>query len=105
MRITQIKNDLLSIGEFIADRELTLITLGGLSRPWDIFTTTILNNERIPSFDDLLARCTQEETRMMERDKPSNGNESTVFSAHAKRKNNVQAGNNVKGSSRDSKKK
>ena len=58
MRLTQIKNDLLSIGEVIADRELTLIALRGLSRPWDVFTTTILNNDRIPSFDELLARCT-----------------------------------------------
>ena len=28
MRITQIKNDLLSVGEVVADRELTLIALG-----------------------------------------------------------------------------
>ena len=54
-----------------------------------MFTTTILNNDRIPGFDELLTRCTQEETRMMERDKPSNGNDPTAFSTHAKRKNNV----------------
>ena len=30
MRIIEIKNDLLSIGEVIADQELTLISLGGL---------------------------------------------------------------------------
>ena len=59
MRITQIKNDLLSIGEVIVDRELTLIALGGLSRLWETFVTTILNNDRIPSFDELLTRCTQ----------------------------------------------
>ena len=58
MRITQIKTNLLSIGEVIADRELTLIALGVLSRAWDVFNTTILNNDRISSFDELLARCT-----------------------------------------------
>ena len=63
MRITQIKNDLLSIGEVIADKELTLIALGGLSRPWDVFTITILNNDKIHGFDELLATCTQEEMR------------------------------------------
>ena len=89
MRITQIKNDLLSIGEFIVGRELTLIALAGLSRAWDVFNTTILNNDRIPSFNELLVRCTQEETRMMERNKPSNRNDPTAFSAHAKRKNHV----------------
>ena len=30
LRITKIKNDLLSIGEVIANRELTITTLGGL---------------------------------------------------------------------------
>ena len=30
LRITEIKNDLLSIGEVIPDRELTLTSLGGL---------------------------------------------------------------------------
>ncbi len=48
MRITEIKNDLLLIGEAIADRELTLITLGGLPREWHAFKTTILNNGGIP---------------------------------------------------------
>eukprot|EP00253_Pinus_taeda_P033904 PITA_33904 len=89
MRITQIKNDLLSIGEVVANRELTLIALGGFTRAWDVFNTTILNNDRIPSFDELLARCTQEEKRMMERDKPSKGNDPIAFRTHAKRKNNV----------------
>jgi len=37
--------------------ELTLIALGGLSRAWDVFNTTILNNDMIRSFDELLARC------------------------------------------------
>lgn len=89
MRITQIKNELLLIGEVVVDRELILIALGGISRPWNISTTTILNNDRIPGFDELLARCTQEETRMMERDKSNDGNEPTAFFAHAKRTNDI----------------
>ena len=87
--ITEIKNDLLSIGEVVGDRELTLIALGGLTREWGVFNTTILNNDKISGYDELLARCTQEEIRMMERDKPSNGNNPTAFFAHSKRKNNV----------------
>ena len=89
MGITEIKNDLLSIGEVISDRELTLISLGGLPRAWDFFNTTILKNDRILGFDELLTRHTQEETRMVERDKPSNGNDPTTFSTHAKGKNNA----------------
>lgn len=89
MRITKIKNDLLSIGEVIGDREITLIGHGGLTREWDVFNTTILKNERILGFYELLAKCTHEEIRMMERDNHSNGNNPTTFSAHAKRKKNV----------------
>ena len=90
MRITQIKNDLLSIGEVIVDKELTLITLGGLSSPWDVFVTTILNNDRIPNFDELLARCTLRGDYDDGERQPSNGNEPIAFSTHAKRKNNVR---------------
>ena len=87
------KNDLLSIGEVTANMELTLIVLGGLSRPWNTFVTTVLNNNKIPGFDELLARCNQEETRIRERDKSYNGHEPTVFSTHAKRRNDVGPSN------------
>ena len=100
MRVTKIKNDGLAIGEVIVDRELTLIALGGLPRAWYVFNTTILNNNIIPNFDELLTRCTQEEMRMTERDKPSNGNEPTTFSAHAKKKNNDGPRNQGQGKAR-----
>ena len=45
LRITETKNDLLSIGEVIPDRELTLTTLGGLPLECYVFRTTILNND------------------------------------------------------------
>ena len=59
MRLTKIRNDLLAIEEEVADRELVLIALGGLSRDWYVFNTTNLNNNMIPDFDELLTRCTQ----------------------------------------------
>ena len=59
----------------------------------------ILNNDAIPDFDEVLMRCTQEETRMMERDHPSNGNGSdpTAFTNHAKKKKNVGPRNQIHG--------
>ena len=59
LRITEIKNDLLSIGELIPDREMTLMTLGGLPSQWYVFRTTLLNNNVIPGFDKLIAICIQ----------------------------------------------
>eukprot|EP00253_Pinus_taeda_P016725 PITA_16725 len=48
LRITEIKNDLLSSGEVVPDREMTITTLGGLPPEWYIFKTTLLNNNAIP---------------------------------------------------------
>eukprot|EP00253_Pinus_taeda_P023367 PITA_23367 len=70
LRITEIKNDLLSIGESITDREMALTTLGGLPSEWYVFRTTLLNNNVIPSFEELMARCIQEETRVEEQEMP-----------------------------------
>eukprot|EP00253_Pinus_taeda_P030399 PITA_30399 len=70
LRITEIKNDILSIGETITDREMALMTLGGLPSEWYVFKTTLLNNNVIPSFEELMARCIQEETRVEEQEMP-----------------------------------
>ena len=61
MKLTEIRNNQLAIGETIADREMVLTTLGGLSSEWHVFNTTILNNNVIPEFDEVLSRCVQEE--------------------------------------------
>eukprot|EP00253_Pinus_taeda_P005119 PITA_05119 len=71
LRITEIKNDLLSIGEVIPNREMALTTLGGLPFEWYIFRTTLLNNNVIPGFEELMARCIQEEARMEEQEMPT----------------------------------
>jgi len=57
LRITEIKNDLLSIGETITDREMELTTLGGLPSEWYVFRTTLLNYNIIPGFEELMVRC------------------------------------------------
>ena len=66
LRITESKNDLFLIGEVIPGRELTITTLGGLPSEWYILRTTILNNDQIPGFEELMSRCIQEDTRIVE---------------------------------------
>lgn len=88
LRITEIKNDLLPVGEVIPDRERTIISLGGLPSEWYVFRTTLLNNNVIPGFEELMARCIQEETRMEEQEMHSFKGNPTAFSSHAKRRNN-----------------
>eukprot|EP00253_Pinus_taeda_P036125 PITA_36125 len=98
LRITKIKNDLLSIGEVIPDKELTNTTLRGLPFEWYIFTTTLLKNNVILGFEELMARCIQEETRMEEQEMPTLRGNPTAFSSHAKRRNN--SGSKSKGKAR-----
>lgn len=87
MRISQVK-ELLSIGEIIADRELVLVTLGGLPMYWETFITTISNNDKLPTFDELLGKCTQEESKMISRGRIQKHEEGEpiAFSAEAKKK-------------------
>eukprot|EP00253_Pinus_taeda_P006195 PITA_06195 len=91
LRITEIKNNLLSIGEVILDREMALTTLGGLPFDWYIFKTTLLNNNVIPRFEELMTRCIQEEARMEEQEMPTLKGHLTSSSSHAKRRNNSEA--------------
>ena len=56
LKLTEIRNNLLAIGETIANREMVLTALGGLSSEWHVFNTTILNNNVIPDFDEVLSR-------------------------------------------------
>lgn len=50
----------------MSDRELVLIALQGLPQ-FGRFITTISNNDKFLSFDELVGKCTQEETRMISR--------------------------------------
>ena len=60
LKLIEIRNNLLAIGETIVDREMVLTTFGELSSEWHVFNTTILNNNVIPDFDEVLSRCVQE---------------------------------------------
>ena len=88
LRITEIRNDLLSIGEIITNREMVLTTLGGLPSEWYVFRTTLLNNNVIPGFEELMARCIQEESREEVQEMPMPKGPHAAFSSHAKKRNN-----------------
>eukprot|EP00253_Pinus_taeda_P019375 PITA_19375 len=82
LRITEIKNDPLSIGEVVPDREMTITTLGGLPLEWYIFRTTLLNNNVIPGFEELM---------MEEQEMPALKGHPSAFYSHVKRRNNYGA--------------
>jgi len=90
LRITEIKKDLLSIGDTITDREMALTTLGGLPYEWYVFRTTLLNYNVFPSFEELMARCIQEETREEVQEMPMPKGPPVAFSSHAKKIHNSE---------------
>lgn len=58
MRVSQLKDQLLIVGEPMSYKELVLIALGGLPPIWETFITTISNNEKFPTFDEFVRKCT-----------------------------------------------
>lgn len=67
MRLSQLQDQLFSAGESMSDRELVLVAVQGLPPIWETFITTISTNDKFSSFDELVGKCTQEETRMISR--------------------------------------
>jgi len=53
-----------------------------------MFRTTLLNNNVIPGFEELMARCIQEETRVAKEEMPLPKGPPAAFSSHSKKRNN-----------------
>ena len=63
-----------------------------------MFRTTLLNYKVIPGFEELMARCIQEETRVEEQEMHIPKGPPAAFSSHAKKGNNF--GTKSKGKAR-----
>eukprot|EP00253_Pinus_taeda_P032761 PITA_32761 len=66
-RISRLRDQLQRVGEIVFDMELVIITLRGLPPIWETFINTISNNIVLPSFDEIVGKLTQEESRMISR--------------------------------------
>lgn len=89
IRITEIRDQLRTAQETILDRELVMTSLSGLPSSWDMFIASTNNRERIPSFDELLSLCNQEERLMISRGRIQrlNEGEPNTFVAQGKKMN------------------
>jgi hypothetical protein len=68
MNITQIQDQLTTIGETMQDVELVNVALRGLPRSWEPFVQGICARDKLPDFDRLWKDCIQEETWLESRD-------------------------------------
>jgi hypothetical protein len=65
MKISQIKDQLVAIGDPVEDIELVTTTLNGFPPSWDTFVQGICARRRLPKFDELWSDCTQEESKLI----------------------------------------
>lgn len=67
MRVSRLRNQFQSIGEKIFGIELVVVTLQGIPPILEKFITTLINNNFLPSFDELIGKFTQEEAMLIAR--------------------------------------
>jgi len=94
MKISQFKDQLISINEQIDDSELTTLTLNGFPTSWRPFVQGICARNKLPKFDKLWADCAQEEARLQSLDDPEDDEDQalTARSKKGKRKSSHKVG-------------
>jgi hypothetical protein len=85
MKLSEIKEQLETIGEIMSDRELVLTTLQNLPKSWEPFLQSISGREALPTFDRLWTDCTQEELRLRNRGVEDSSEENHALALHTKK--------------------
>jgi hypothetical protein len=92
MRITQIQDQLVVIGEVVLDAKLVNVALNGLTKSWEPFIMGISPREKLPKWERLWDDCIQEETRRESRTSKQGGDENLALINKTKKgKGNVFA--------------
>jgi hypothetical protein len=69
MRVSQIRDQLAAIGDFISDKEIVTTTLNGFPTFWIPFVQGVCARSKLPKFDKLWADCTHEDSRLVDQHK------------------------------------
>jgi hypothetical protein len=85
MRISQIKEQVVAIGDSVDDAELLTTTLNAFPSSWDPFVQGICARSKLPKFDKLWIVCTQEESRSISKSQKTNDEENQALVAHVKK--------------------
>jgi hypothetical protein len=86
MRISQIKDQLVAIGDSMDDAEIVTTTLNGFPSSWDAFVQGIYARIKLPKFDKPWTDCTQEESRLISKSQKTNDEENQALVAHVKKR-------------------
>jgi hypothetical protein len=84
MRVSQIRDQLATIGDIINDKELVTTTLNGFPDSWNPFVQGVCARSKLPKFDKLWTDCTQEESRLADKQKRSLDDEDQALTVQAR---------------------
>jgi hypothetical protein len=84
VRISQLRDQLQAIEEIISEKELVNIVLNGLPKKWVAFAASMNTRKEYPTFEELWTCCSQEESRISEKEKPQNKYDDQAFTARFK---------------------
>ena len=62
-RFTDVRDELATIGEIVAETELVRTTLHGFPKSWEVFIEGIVAREHLPDWNKLWSDCVQNEIR------------------------------------------
>ena len=85
MKLSEIKEQLETIGEIMSDRELVLTTLQNLPKTWEPFIQNISGRKALPTFERLWTDYTQEELRLRNRGVEDSSEENRTLALHTKK--------------------
>jgi hypothetical protein len=85
MKLSEVKEQLETIGENMSDRELVLTTLQNLPKSWEPFLQSISGRETLPTFERLWIDCTQEELRLRNRGVEDYPEENHALALHTRK--------------------
>jgi hypothetical protein len=83
-RIFEIKEQLKAIGDTIDEDEFVITALNGLARPWDAFIQSVCGRKEKLQFESLWEECTQEETRVANREALLARDDDQALATHTK---------------------
>jgi hypothetical protein len=83
-RISKIKEQLKDIGDTIDEDEFVMTALNYLTRPWYAFIHSVCGRKEKLQFESLWEECTQEETRVANREALLARDDEKALATHAK---------------------
>jgi hypothetical protein len=85
MKLSDIKEQLETIGEIMSDREIVLTALHNIPKSWEPFIQSISGREDLTTFDRLWTDCTQEKIRLRNKGLEDSPEENHALALHTKK--------------------